>query len=223
MLPPKPARSMRAHRTAVGVLLAALVVTSGCVGFLTGSEALEFDASKVTVSDQARSDTGYEEARVAEQTVNETVSAAGQERRVQVTNWMAQYDRSVDLGALGSQRAAVFVALSTPKVEVAGQTFNPVGDMSNRELLQQLQSRYGGLQVGAQVANDSVTALGEERAVEKYEAQADFQGETADVYVHVAKFEHDGDFVVVVAVYPQQLPDEQEKVYALVAGLEHGG
>ncbi len=214
---------MRAHRTIASVLLAALIVTSGCVGFLTGSEALEFSASKATPSDRALSDTGYEEVGVEEQTVNETVSAAGQEREVEVTNWMAQYDRSVDLGTLGSQRAAVFVAFATPQVEVAGKTFNPVGDMSNRELLRQLQSRYDGLQVGAQVGNDSVTALGEERAVETYEGQAGFQGATADVYVHVTTFEHDGDFVIAVAVYPQQLDGEQERVYALIGGLERGG
>lgn len=214
---------MRAHRTVASVLLAALLVTSGCIGFLTGSEALEFSASKATVSDQARSDTGYEKVEVKDQTVEKSFSVGGQKRQVQVTNWMAQYDRSVELGALGSQRAAVFVAFATPQVEIGPKTFNPVGDMSNRELLQKLQSRYGSLQVGSQVGSDTVTALGGERTVTKFEGKANFQGTTADVYIHVAKFKHDGDFVIVVAVYPQQLDGEQGKVYALIGGLEHGG
>jgi hypothetical protein len=223
MVPWKPATHKRNHRTVASVLLATLLVTSGCVGFLTGSEALEFSASKATVSDQALSDTDYEKVEITEQTVNETVSGAGQEREVQVTNWMAQYDRSVELGALGSKRAAVFVALATPQVEVAGKTFNPVGEMSNRELLEQLQSRYDSLQVGDQVGNDSVTALGEKRSVATFEGQASYQGSSVDVYIHVTKFKHDGDFIIAVAVYPQRLDGEQSKVYALLQGLEHGG
>lgn len=214
---------MRAHRTVVAVALAALLVTSGCIGFLTGSEALEFSAESATVSDAALADSGYEEANVTGEEVNETFSAAGQERRVRVTNWLAQYERAVDLGPLGEKRAAVFVALSTPKVEVLGRTFNPLADTSNRDLLQRLQSRYSGLRVGDRVDSRNVTALGAQRTVDTFEGQATFAGVDVDVYVHVTKFEHDGDIVAAIAIHPQQLDGERETVDDLLAGLEHGG
>lgn len=214
---------MRAKRTVVCVAVAALVVTSGCVGFLTGSESLAFEASPATVSDGALSETGYEEVDVADQTVNESFTVAEQERTVTVTNWLARYERSVDAGPLGDRSVAAFVVLSTPKVEVLGRTFNPVGDMSDRDLLEQLQSRYGSVEVGDEVGARNVTALGVETRVTRFEGTATLDGTSVDVYVHVTTFEHGGDHLVAVAVHPRQLDGEDENVYALLRGLEHAG
>lgn len=210
------------HNQLAAVALAAAMVLAGC-GFVTGDEALEFDASPATVSEDALSDTGYEQASLDRQVVTRNFSAAGQERTVQVTNQLARYERAVDLGPLGSQRGAVFVALASPEVSVAGQTFNPIGDMSEREILAQFESEYEGITVGDRVDNRTVSVLGESTAVERFEGTARLAGQDVDVYIEATRVQHEGDFVVAVGIYPQRLDGERENVRTLLRGLEHEG
>jgi hypothetical protein len=216
---------METRTAAVAIALAVLSTTAGC-GFILGTEALSFAATPATVSDAALDDTGYERADVRAQQVNRTFEVAGQSREVQVTNQLARYERDVDLSVvgLGRQRAGVFVAFSTPQVEIAGQTFNPLAEMSNRELLAQFESSYSGLSVGERVDSRQVTMLGETTAMERFEGQATLAGSEVPVYVEVVtRVRHDGDFVVALAVYPQALNGERDTVVRLVEGVEHGG
>lgn len=211
---------MHLRQSLVALVVVLAAVTAGC-GFLTGQDSLSFSAEPATVGDDVQSETGYEEQAVESSTVTRNFSAAGQTRQVEVTNQQARYERAVDLGPLGSQRAAVFVTFTSPEVEAVGQTFNPVSDMSTREILQQFESQYEGLSVGDHVENRSVTALGASRMLEKYEGAATIGGSEVDVYVHATKFQHGDDYVVAVGIYPQQLDGEEENVVALVEGIEH--
>lgn len=204
--------------TLTAVALAVLVALAGC-GMLTGD--LSFSASPATVDDATLEDTGYEEANVSEQVVTREFSAAGQSKNVTVTNHVAMYERSVDVPVLGEQRAAVFGAFASPEVSVLGQSFNPIEDYSDRELAALAQDQYSGLTVGDQVGTRSVTVLGKSANVTKFDGEAAIGGSTVDVYVHVTKVKHDGDFVVAIAIYPQALDGEQESVDELLAGLRH--
>lgn len=211
------------RRTLATVAVAAALVTAGC-GFITGDEALAFDASPTTVSDEAQSSTDYEELNGSEQVVTREFSAAGQTREVQVTNHLAQYERRVDLGPLGSQRAGVFTTFSSPEVSVAGQTFNPIADRSEREILRQFESEYDNIEVDGRVSNRSRTVLGQETSVEKFAGSATLGGQDVDIYVHVTKVKHEGDFVVALSIYPQRIDDdEQPRVDQLLDGLQHSG
>lgn len=204
----------------IAVALAALVTTTGCLGILGGP--VEFSASKATVSDDALEQTGYQEVSVEQSEVNREFSAAGQSKNVTVTNWVAMYERTVSIPALGEKRAAVFSAFASPEVSVVGQTFNPIADYSNRKLAKLAQEQYSSLSVGDSVGTRSVTVLNESAEVTKFEGTATLDGgQSVDVYIHVTKVKHDGDFVVALAIYPQQLDGEQEKVDALLANLEH--
>lgn len=209
------------RRQLAAALLVVLMVSSGCIGFLTGSSALTFAANDVSVSEQARSDTGYEEANDDTQVINRTFSAAGQTRNVSVTNHVAEYQRSVSL--LGnSQPLARATVIASPEVEVAGQTFNPLADLSNRELAQQLQSEYDTVQNVQFEGNRTETVLGDEVTVSKFSAEATTAGgQRVDVYVHITKTRDGDDFVVGVAVYPQRLDGEQQAVNTLLSGIEH--
>jgi predicted small lipoprotein YifL len=204
--------------TLTAAALAALVALAGC-GMLTGD--LSYSASPATVDDPTLEDTGYEEANVTEQEVTREFSAAGQTRNVTVTNHVAMYERSVDVPVVGQQRAAVFGAFATPQVDVLGESFNPVDDYSDRELAALAQQQYSGLTVGDAVGTRNVSVLGEPANVTKFDGQASIGGSTIDVYVHVTKVKHDGDFVVAVAIYPQAMDDEQETVDELLGGLQH--
>jgi len=213
---------MHGRRLAVALAVVALTTMAGC-GFITGQSALTFSASPTTVADGAQSETGYEEVTVEEQTVTRTFSAADQSREVEVTNQLAQYERQVDLAPLGSKRAAVFVTLSSPEVEVAEQTFNPISDVSEREILAEFESQYDGISVGDSVGSRPATVLGRSASVEKFEGTADLSGTQVDTYAHAVKVEHETDYVVAVAIYPQQIPGEEEEIVTLLEALEHSG
>lgn len=207
-------------RVGAGVLLALLLVTSGCVGFLTGQEPFEAEAAPATVAGGTLSETGYERTNASELTLNRTVEAGGQSRKVVVTNHVTQYGRSVDLGVV-ERDASVFVLLATPRVELLGRSFNPIGDVSNRRLLGRTLSGYGQIDVGTAVGNTTVTALGTETTVEKFSGTTPIGGAEIDVYIHVARVEHGDDFVVAIGIYPQRLPDEEGRVLSLIRNIRH--
>lgn len=195
-------------------------VTAGC-SFLTGQDALRFSASPATVRDPVVSESSYEETSVSEQVITREFGAANQTRTVEVANQLAQYERQVDLGPLGSKRAAVAVSFTSPEVEVATETFNPIEGMSEREILQQFDSQYESISVGDRVGSRSVTVLGQSRSLAKFEGTAQLAGTDADVFVHGSKFKHGSDFVVTVAIYPRRLDGEEGRVVTLLNGLTH--
>jgi hypothetical protein len=210
-------------RASIALLMVAVVATTAGCGFLTGEESLNFEATEAPVSNETLSDTGYEKASERSQTISRDFTVADQTRTVNVTNHLHQYDREVDLGPVGSQRAAVFATIATPEVDVAGQTFNPIDDLSNRELLSRFESEYDGLSVGQQVDNRTHTVLGTETGVEKYEGTADLDSTSVDVYIHVTTVKHESDFVVALGIYPQELDGEEERVFTMLDGIQHEG
>lgn len=204
-------------------LLAMLVVSSGCVGVLTGNEPLTFEASPVSVSSTALADAGYEEVRSTTQEMNREVSAAGQTRDVVVTNQVTEYARTVDAGPLGSGEFARFVVVSTPAVDVLGQTFNPVGEMSNRELAELAQDQYQGLENLQSAGERRVSVLGTQATVSRFTADATVQGtdQSVELTLHVTRIRDGGDFIVVIAAHPTLLPGEADRVDTMLGGVQH--
>lgn len=211
----------RSHLAVATVVV--LLLSAGCLGVLTGSEPLEFTASPATVTDDALTEAGYQETDVEEQPIERDVTVAGQERTVKVTNWVARYGRQVDLGPLGEQELGVFVLLSTPQVEVVGRTFNPVDDMSNRELLQELQGNFEGLEVGERTGSDQARLLGRETTVETYDGTATVEGREVDLRIRITRVTHEGDIVIAVGAYPAQFPEEGDRIETLLGGVTHAG
>jgi hypothetical protein len=210
------------HRRALAnVAVVALLLTAGCIGFLTGEEALAFDADPVRVADDARAEAGYEEVRVESMAVNRSFTVAGETRNVSVTNHVAAYQRAVDLGPLGSEPFARFTVLSTPEVEIAGRTLNPVGSLSDRELATRLQSQYDSIENVRFAGNRTVEVLGEGRTVSRFDATTTVAGTEVDLALHVAKFRHGEDFVVAIGVYPARLDGERARVETMLRGVEH--
>lgn len=209
------------RRTIAAVAVAALLVTSGCVGFLTGSDSLSFESEPLKVTSDAQEQTGYEEKRRTTKQINRTYSVAGQERDVVVTNHLSEYARSADT-LFGDQEVARFTVLSTPQVKIAGQgPFNPVDDFSNRELVLRLQEQYGSIDNIRAEGNRTLTVLGNETTVSKFRADATLEGgQEVEVFIHITKVKHEGDFVIGVAVHPTEL-DEQENVNTLFEEIDH--
>lgn len=211
------------HRTTTAglVLLALLAASGGCLDLATGGTT-SFEASQASVSDAALDETDYELANATTDNVSRTFEVAGQERDVRVTNHVTTYERTVSMGPLGEGNLARFVAFSTPAVEIAGQTFNPVGEWSERRIVTELSSQYSGLDGVSHAGNRTVTALDGERTVEEFTGRATVAGgQEVDVVLHVTKFRHGEDFVVAVGIYPERLSGEQAKTDALIGGLDH--
>lgn len=205
------------------VLLVLLVVSAGCVGVLTGSEPLVVEANSVSVSSTAQGDTGYEEVRTTTQELTREVSAAGQTREVVVTNHVAEYARTIDAGPLGSGEFARFIVVSTPAVEVLGQTYNPVGEMSNRELAELAQDQYQDLENLESAGERRVSVLGTQATVSRFTADASLQGtsQSVELTLHVTRIRDGGDFIVVIAAHPTLLPSEAERVDTMLGGIQH--
>lgn len=201
---------------------ASIAATSGCLGFILGEEAKTFSATEATVAEASVDQAGYEFEGTEKQTVEKEFSAAGESRTVKVNNYFSEYQRSVGLTGIADQRAAVFAAFTTPQVDVLGESFNPIEDLSTADLAQRVQGQYENFSIGDQVGSATVDILGGARALTKFEGTATLVGEAGvDVFVHIAKFKHGDDFVVPVAVYPQRLPTESERALTMARGMRH--
>lgn len=209
-------------RTVTAAVFVMIVLTAGCIGFLTGEEPQSFEASPASVGQETADDAGYEKHGPTPLVENRKFSAGGESRTVQVTSHLTEYRKTASIGPIGDRELAAVAVLSTPEVNVLGETFNPVGDMSNDDLVREFTEKYEGISVDEQVGSTTVTALGTDTEVTKYAGQSTFVGGTTiDVYLHVTKVNHAGDFVVVIAVYPQALSGEEESVLAMIRDLDH--
>lgn len=202
------------RRTFVATTAAAAAAgLAGCSGSPT-----TFEAEPADTADAAASETGYEKQGTESQTISREFAGTS----VEVVNRITTYQKTIDT-VLGSVRAGVFAAVSTPAVEVAGRTFNPVADYDTGKLIELLASNYEGISDPTRVGESSVEILGESRTYVRYEATATFEGREIDVAVHVTEALRDGgDFVVPLAVYPQQLGERgRENARTLARGVEH--
>jgi hypothetical protein len=194
---------------------------AGCSQFI--NEATTFEASKGTIPQSALDETGYEEQRVKTHKIERTFEVEGQSQTVEVVNWQAEYDKSIDFSGQ-TARAAVFTVLSTPQVKLFDKVFNPVKKMSTEELAKMVQKRYDGANNVQSVGSETMTILGSEVSVSKFTADAKLQnlGQSVEVVLRIGKVKHDGDFVLPIAVYPKLLESaEASNAETLLKETEH--
>lgn len=212
---------MSARRYAVVAAVALLAVTSGCLGVITGEEPLSFEADPATTDADVAAERGYEHQGTDTQVVNESVSVAGQTREVQATTYVTTYQKSVSIPLVGEARLGTFSLVSTPAAEVAGKSFNPLANADNDRLVEMIASNYDGIDSSNAVDSRTLTMLGTETNVSKYDGETTVAGQSVDIYIHVTKVRHGDDVVVAAAVYPQQLEGESENVFDLIEAVEH--
>lgn len=194
------------------------LLMSGCTDLLSGEE-VEFRAETAVVSERARSETGYDEAGIEEDTIEREFE--GVDRTVVVVNTMAEYSRSVDIGIGPSGELARFTVLSTPKIDIVpGQPANPIGDMDDEELAERVQNEYDEIQNVERVGEREAGFLGETVEVSVFEAEAATEGEGVDVNIHIAQGESEDDFVIGIAVHPKDI-DESDAIDRSLEGVRH--
>lgn len=209
---------MVSTRSVAPFALAALLVTSGCIGFVSGDEALTYEANEVGVSEDARQATGYERQFREQMTVNQTVS----DREVRVTNWIARYEKYDDLA---DEKTGALAVVSTHRVDVFGHTTNPFAKMTNRELLENVTSNYdtslGTLDDLRFVENKTRTVLGKETQVSVFETVTEFGGEELEVKLYVTRVRHGDDYVIAIGGHPTKLPEGEQEILLLMEAIEH--
>lgn len=206
-----------------GMLAAASTITVALAGCLSWFEdQLTFEATPPSVSTEVVESTGYDHVETRERVIERSFEAGGESVDARTINWTDEYEKSVDT-PFGSARAAMFVALTTPQVEVLGETFNPVGDMSAAELAERIQARYEAIDDLERVDQGPVELLGQETTRHRFVGQGELaQGIVLDVDVHLTDaIAHGGDFVAAVGAFPSFLSGELEDVIAMMEAVEH--
>ena len=216
-----PRRSRRAYLAGVGATATAGL--AGCLDFITGGPA-EFEASPSQVPDGILSETNYELNGVSDQEIEREFEAGDQSRTVIVTNKIAEHRKSVQLPGLGGADAAIFTALTTPQVDILGKNFNPIKDMSARRIARMVQKQYDSVAAPSEESSGKVTINGEETTQTKFRADAQFEGNPVELYLHISEaVELGSDFVVAVGGYPTTLPDEEQNVLTLMQSVQESG
>jgi len=220
---------MHTRRSLLAAGAAATAATAGCVDFLLG-EDLSFEATAASVAVAALEATGYSERRVTDQSADQTFEAAGESRTVGITNWRAEYEKSVDLSGIGGSGlvpAATFTVVTSPKAEILDQTFNPLRELSTADLASMAQARYQGFGTLEEAGETTATLLGSETTVTRFEARAGLTDTDIDppIDLHVSEPVTSGsDFALVVAGHPQAIAGrERENVFRLMEGVRHDG
>jgi hypothetical protein len=207
-------------RRLLPVAVALLLVTSGCVGLITG-ETVTFEASPATVSDSTLDSTGYELRNATQANVTRDVTVAGQDRTVRLVTERRQYTRSGSVFGVEVVELSRFVVVSIPSATVAGQTLNPAADWANRRILEAVQGQTRSIDDVEPAGNRTVRVLGEDRRVSEFTGTTEVAGQPLDVRLHIVGFQHEGDIVIGVAVHPENV-GETDAVDDLLFGLRHG-
>lgn len=210
--------SRRAYLAAGGGTILAGV--SGCLELVTGDTA-EFAASPSRASQAALDETGYERTDQSEQEIEDEFEVGGETRDVVVTNVMTEYHKTIDMGPVGEVEGATFSSLTTPQVEILGEQFNPVKEMSAKELAEMVQQQYDGVENLQSEEQTEITIQGATTQQTKFSGDAAFEGNPVELFLHVSEaVELGDDFAVTVGAYPELTPGEEESILTLMESVE---
>ncbi|MWV41602.1 DUF6517 family protein [Natrialba sp. INN-245] len=198
-----------------------LTAVAGCLG---AAGLAEHEATPAGVAPATRAETGYEQTGIEEVAVEEEVEVSVYSETVVARNYLVEHEKAIGVEPLGEQRSAVFTVLTTPQVDVAGREFNPVREMSTRELVELIEGNYDDLENVEHERDDDVEILDQETTESRFSARAAFGGVPVDVNVHVSEaVETAEDWVVTIGVYPQQVaPREEDNVRSLMENVTEG-
>lgn len=193
----------------VSVRLAALVlacclVLAGCGG---SQETLTGEATPATVGDDTLSATDWERVTTTERRLTTTVTVTLQgdseltsRRSVNATTHVAVYRDTRSPPTV----LALWSVPALKPLEGTDLTVNPVARRSPTNLTGDVQSTYSGVGPLSRTGNASMTLLGADRQFAVADGTATGpEGSPVPVTVVSATVEHEGDFVVVLAVVPE--------------------
>jgi len=210
------------RRQTATVVVALLLATSGCIGFVLGNAPAEFTAANATAGDDALSETGYELNESRTVVENRTLDELGN-RTVRVEGHANLYTKS-DQFLDRRQQVGMFVAVSVPEIQIADRSFNPISDQSNVELVERFRSemppKYRDIELSPTGSKTVNGVLGQRANVTRFTGTAEYQGQSIEVALYVTKVKQDGDWVVLMGAHPTQRPEEEFNVEILLQSVE---
>ena len=208
---------MYSRRTALAAMAGGAVVSlSGCA--LLGDE-IEQSASPAAVSEQSLQGTGYDEARMEDQSFEQAIEINDEERDLRLTNWITEYRK---LPGETDQSAASFLLFTTPTITVAGRSANPFDQFSEEVLIRRVmeQASRGGAQDFEKQGEEELEILGDTVPLSIYQTTQSVAGQDIDVRMYFGELANDGDLLFVLGAHPELL-DESENMYQLAEGIAH--
>lgn len=201
----------------------ALVSLTGCIGLAFG-DGIEAEASPAAIDEAALEDSSfaYQDSETIE--IDETVEVAGQERRVYAVNHLRTY--TADAGLQGIQgESGTLAVVSTPDITVVGQSVNPLTRMDHADLLEEfageLETEGGELEEIRHVEEREEPVLDTAATVDTFAADAEIEGETITVNIHVTTVSHEGDVVVAIGAHPEMFQQQGSEIFDLFTEIEH--
>lgn len=176
---------------------------------------LKFRASPVAIDGEALSKVGYEKYRARTHTRTEPYDIGDKSITAEIVSHLIEYHRRVDFDDSDNQEVARFAVLSTPKVDLGFQSFNPLHGISKETLLEGLQPQYGKIRIGERIDSHTITVLGEKTSVIKRRGTAVYREKRIDLNIHLAQILRDGDYQLLVGVYPQLIDEEKSILFLM--------
>ena len=203
-----------------------LTGVAGCVG-----ENGEIDASASPAAIPASARQGYETNGLESIDINETVEFGGVSRDISVSTWSVGY-------AASQEQTGVFL-FSTPDVQAAGISANPLTRLSGADLIVRVLNEGLG-QAGGDMAVEGVeqeteitaSVLGAERTIPVFSAILDTGASGANsgiegarngevpIRLYVLSFAHEGDVLLAVGFHPEPVSASDE-ITAMMGAIEH--
>lgn len=207
----------------LGVIL--LVGLAGCTG-AGGNETPEpitASASPATVSEDAVTAAGYEEASVEDRELSASgrLDISGDVQMELRYNIQATASRAI-YRADTAGTPVLFSVLSVPlaEPEQVSATINPLQDRSRTDIADRAQDAYTEIGELSHVGNQTVTVLGNETTLAKYTATATTDGDQTDVYLYLVRLRHEGDILIGIGIGPQAA-DDPDAIRTLVEAIRH--
>jgi len=198
-------RSFLAGTTVVGV-----ATLSGCLSS-TLNTVTSLESTPASVEQTILETTGYQLVGTETIVTEEDIEAVGISETIVVTSHLTEYEKSVGIEGLGEQPTAMFSILSTPKIAIAGRTFNPVAELSSQELVELIADNYDEIDNLEHEADETVTVLDQSVEKARFVAEASLSGVGLELNIHVTEAAERGDdLVVAIGVYPRLLESEEE-------------
>jgi hypothetical protein len=174
---------------------------------------------------------GYEANGPEAIEINETIEVGGLSRDVNVTTWSSAY-------ASEDEQASMFL-FSTPNVEFAGQSLNPLARLSGADLIARIidegLGRAGGDMAVKEIEEQeeiSLTVLEGDRAVQVFTAVLE-TGNTGSaggiegvesgeipIQLYLLSITHGDDVLLAVGFHPETV-DASDDIQSLMEGIEH--
>ncbi|ARS88591.1 hypothetical protein B1756_01675 [Natrarchaeobaculum aegyptiacum] len=115
-----------------------------------------------------------------------------------------------------------FLAVSSPGIEVAGQSLNPLEGMGSAQLIEEfLDQADADVEDLEQVETLTLEVLGDQREVDRLHGTVTQDGMEVTLEITIGSFTHEEDFLVLAGIHPAAADGEAANVERLMESVEH--